>query len=216
MKRIKEIHAQLQDKNSVWYQVFDLIRFVIICLVIVIPIRIFIAQPFIVEGASMVPTFQDKNYLIVDQISYRFHKPQRGDVIVFRPPTNPKTFYIKRIVGLPGETITFDGKEISITNDTYPEGLILEEPYIERDIFHTETTTLGDNEYYVMGDNRANSSDSRVWGALDEDAITGRVWLRLWPLNHIRIHPGDYRNTYEINHTTTEDSPENLESTSLS
>ena len=196
MNKIKDIFTQLQDKESVWYQVFDLVRFVIICLAIVIPVRIFIAQPFIVEGDSMIPTFQDKNYLIVDQLSYRFSDPQRGDVIVFKYPNDPKRFFIKRIIATPGDTISFDGKIISITNEEYPDGLILEEPYIAREVFHSETTMLEEDQYYVMGDNRSNSSDSRVWGPLDESFITGRAWLRLWPMSKISAHPGDYRGDY--------------------
>jgi len=196
MNKIKDIFTQLQDKESVWYQVFDLVRFVAICLAIVIPVRIFIAQPFIVEGESMTPTFQDKNYLIVDQLSYRLSDPQRGDVIVFKYPDNPKRFFIKRIIGTPGDTISFDGKVISITNEEYPEGLVLDEPYIAREVFHSETTTLGEEQYYVMGDNRSNSSDSRSWGPLDESFITGRAWLRLWPLSKINGHPGDHRGEY--------------------
>ena len=196
MNKIKDIFTQLQDKESVWYQVFDLVRFVAICLAIVIPVRIFIAQPFIVEGESMTPTFQDKNYLIVDQLSYRLSDPQRGDVIVFKYPDNPKRFFIKRIIGTPGDTISFDGKVISITNEEYPDGLVLDEPYIAREVFHSETTTLGEEQYYVMGDNRSNSSDSRSWGPLDESFITGRAWLRLWPLSKINGHPGDHRGEY--------------------
>lgn len=197
MKKLKEVQSLLQNKEGVWYQVFDLVRFVLICLAIVIPIRILIAQPFIVEGDSMIPTFQDKNYLIVDQISYRLGHPERGDVIVFRYPKDPSRFFIKRVIGLPGETISFDGKTISITNEAHPDGLVLEEPYITHSLYHNEETILGDEQYYVMGDNRSNSSDSRVWGPLDESYITGRAWLRLWPLSKISGHPGDYRNDYE-------------------
>jgi signal peptidase I len=197
MKKIKQVQILLQDKEGVWYQVFDLVRFVLICLAIVIPVRILVAQPFIVEGESMVPTFQNKNYLIVDQISYRLGHPERGDVVVFRYPNDPSRFFIKRVIGLPGETISFDGKLISVTNETHPDGLLLEEPYITHSLYHTEETTLEDEQYYVMGDNRANSSDSRVWGPLDESFITGRAWLRLWPLPKISGHPGDYRNNYE-------------------
>lgn len=191
------MHSLLQDKDTVWYQVFDLIRFVFICLIIVIPIRVFIAQPFIVDGESMFPTFQDKNYLIVDQISYRLGHPERGDVIVFRYPKNPSRFFIKRVIAVPGETISFEGNTITITNDAHPDGLILEEPYIDHSIYHDEKITLGEEEYYVMGDNRSNSSDSRAWGPLEESFITGRAWLRLWPLSKINTHPGDYRNTYD-------------------
>jgi len=183
-----------QDKESEAYQTYDLLRFTFILALIVIPLRIFVIQPFFVKGGSMLPTFHDKNYLIIDQVSYRFSEPQRGDVVVFRPPNDPSRFYIKRIIAEPGERIVMDGHEPKIFNDEHPDGFTLDESlYIDEHMENRIDVTLLDGEYFVMGDNRRNSSDSRAWGALQEDAIRGRVWLRLYPLNSINVFPGDAR-----------------------
>lgn len=176
------------DKQSFW----ELVRFALIAIAIVIPIRIFIAQPFIVSGSSMVPTFENGEYLIIDEISYRLSSPQRNDVVVFRYPNDTKKFFIKRIIGLPNETVDIKGKTVTITNTGHPLGFILDQSFIENfsnDNIHFE---LKDNEYFVMGDNRSASSDSRYWGALPEKLLIGKVFLRLLPISKISILPGDY------------------------
>jgi len=180
-----------KPEHSGW----ELARFVIIAVLIVVPIRLFIAQPFIVSGSSMVPTFEDKNYLIVDEISYKLNDPKRGDVVIFRYPNDPKKYFIKRIIGLPNETIDVEEGAITITNETYKEGLVLEEPYVAKQAPGKTHFELKDEEYFVMGDNRNASSDSRYWGALPKKNIVGRAWLRLWPLNHIDVFPGKYTQT---------------------
>ena len=169
----------------------ELFRIALIALVVVVPIRLFIAQPFIVQGASMEPTFENGEYLIVDQLSYNFETPERGDVIIFRYPRDPSKFFIKRIVGLPGETVTVRGDTVTIVNGDYPEGLVLDESYI-RSMHGDEVLTrnLEPDEYFVMGDNRDASSDSRVWGALPEDLIVGRALLRLLPVSKASVLPG--------------------------
>lgn len=174
------------DEGSFW----ELLKYATLALLIVIPIRLFIAQPFIVSGTSMVPTFDDGEYLIVDEISYRFNDPARGDVIIFRFPVDPTKFFIKRIIGLPGETVAIQGSRILVTNDEHPEGIILDEPYISHRSNNSMAVTLGDGEYFVMGDNRSGSSDSRAWGPLDEKYIVGRAFLRLLPIAHAGIFPG--------------------------
>ncbi len=169
----------------------ELVRFATIAVLIVFPIRLFIAQPFIVAGASMEPTFQDDQYLIVDEITYRFTEPERGDVIIFRYPRDPSKFFIKRIVALPGETITIEGSTMILYTEKEPDGFVLDEPYVasmDKPIFLTET--LGDEEYFVLGDNRDASSDSRVWGVLKRDLIIGRAFLRLLPLTEAGVFPG--------------------------
>lgn len=169
----------------------ELIRFAIIAVVIVAPIRLFVAQPFIVAGASMEPAFENGQYLIVDEITYRLGEPERGDVIIFRYPRNPSKFFIKRIIALPGETIKIEGPKITILNTAHRNGFILAEPYvdsIDKDVFLTEA--LGDDEYFVLGDNRDASSDSRVWGVLKRDLIIGRAFLRLLPITTVRVFPG--------------------------
>lgn len=171
----------------------EIIRFSIIALIIVIPIRMFVAQPFIVSGASMVDTFQNGEYLIVDQLTYHFESPERGDVIIFRYPRDPSKFFIKRVIGIPGDTVKIQGTTVTITNENYPGGLVLDEPYIE-DMQPSGDLTeiLGDREYFVMGDNRNQSSDSRVWGVLQEQNIIGRALLRLFPFSEADLFPGAY------------------------
>ena len=174
----------------------EIVRFALIAFIIVVPLRIFIAQPFIVKGASMLPTFEGGQYLIVDQLSYDFQQPERGEVIIFRHPEASATFLIKRIVGLPGETIEIDGSLIRVVNSEYPEGLILNEPYIANPSITSgpDSFTLSADEYFVLGDNRGASSDSRAFGALKEKLIIGRALVRLWPLTEIDLLPGDHNN----------------------
>lgn len=177
------------EKESIW----DLLRFALIVLVIALGIRFFIAQPFVVSGTSMVPTFEDKNYLIVDQLTYRFREPERGDVIIFHPPGQPKgIFYIKRVIGLPNETVVIKNGTVTVANEAHPNGIVLDEPYESAAPTNTLTKKLGSDEYFVMGDNRPYSSDSRSWGALPRENIVGRAFLRLWPLNHISVLPGEF------------------------
>lgn len=172
----------------------EIFRFTLIALIIVIPIRLFIAQPFIVSGASMENTFQSGQYLIVDQVSYKLHNPNRGDVIVFRYPKDPSKFFIKRVIGLPGETVTIKGETVTITNEANPNGFTLDEPYIKSMRNQSDTTeTLGEREYFVMGDNRDQSSDSRVWGVLQEERIIGRAFVRLFPPDTFDYLPGETR-----------------------
>ena len=174
----------------------DIVRFSLIALVIVIPIRTFIAQPFIVSGASMENTFHTGEYLIVDQLSYELHDPKRGEVIVFRYPKDPSKFFIKRVIALPGETITIEGSTVRISNPQYPNGFILDEPYIKSMDNGTDLTEdLGDREYFVMGDNRDQSSDSRFWGVLQEERIVGRAFVRLFPPSQLDYLPGAVSDT---------------------
>ena len=168
----------------------EVVMFVLLAVLVVLPVRAFVAQPFIVEGESMHPTFGNANYLIVDEISYRFKEPVRGDVVVFRYPGDPSTFYIKRIIGLPGETISVLRGGVSITRAS-GETLVLPEPYVvSEDATYTLSTTLGEGEYFVMGDNRPKSSDSRIWGPLPREDIVGRAFLRLLPPSLIGVFPG--------------------------
>lgn len=170
----------------------EIVKFTLIALAIVIPVRTYIAQPFIVSGASMDPTFSTGQYLIIDQISYRFEDPKRDDVIIFKYPLDPDTYFIKRIIGLPRETVSVKGGEVTIFNNENPDGIKVEEPYIADEHRTTETfsITLGSTEYFVMGDNRAQSSDSRSWGPLNLKFIIGRPIIRLLPITKIDLFPG--------------------------
>lgn len=170
----------------------EMLKFTLIALAIVIPVRAFIAQPFIVSGASMDPTFSSGHYLIVDQLTYELKKPEREDVIIFRYPNNPKIFYIKRVIGLPGETISMKDGKITIKNSEYPEGIEIPDPFVSpsKQTKESFSVSLGSTEYFVMGDNRMQSSDSRVWGPLDEKNIIGRPFMRLFPISKISLFPG--------------------------
>src|SRR3989344_3172817 len=154
----------------------EIVMFVLLAVLVVLPVRAFVAQPFIVDGESMHPTFENANYLIIDEISYRFKEPVRGDVIVFRYPGDPSAFYIKRIIGLPGETVSILRGEVSIARMN-GETLTFPEPYVvSEDATYTLSTTLGEGEYFVLGDNRPKSSDSRIWGPLPREDIVGAYY----------------------------------------
>ena len=186
----KEIENNVNEKEqSTW----ELIRFAVIAIAIVIPIRIFVAQPFIVSGSSMVPTFSDGNYLIIDEISYKLSDPKRDDVIVFKYPIDPSKYFIKRIIGLPGETVDIKENTVTITNKEHPSGIVLEQPFVKNSASNITHVELKDNEYFVMGDNRIASSDSRYWGAVPRNLMVGKVFLRLLPINKVGITPGYYK-----------------------
>jgi signal peptidase I len=172
---------------------WDLIRFAIIALAIVVPIRMFIAQPFVVSGESMFPTFNDGQYLIVDEISYIVGTPHRGDVIIFRYPNETKRFFIKRIIGMPNEEILINNGEVVIVNKDNKDGFKLQESYINESFNTTETYKTKDDEYFVMGDNRNRSLDSRAWGILPQKLIIGRAYLRLLPFKEISYLPGSFK-----------------------
>ncbi len=170
----------------------EIVRFALIAIIIVVPVRMFIAQPFIVSGDSMVETFQSGEYLIVDQVTYYSRQPERGEVIIFRYPRDPSKFFIKRVIGLPGDTVQIIDGEVIILNEANPNGVVLSEPYIEpMPAAPPLTETLGDREYFVMGDNRSESSDSRAWGVLQEERIIGRALVRLFPPTDLALLPGD-------------------------
>ncbi len=168
----------------------EILTFIVLAIVIVVPIRFFVAQPFVVEGESMHPTFESGDYLIVDELSYHLGTPKRGDVVVFRYPNDEKIFYIKRIIGLPGETVHIDRGTTSITKADGTE-LTLDESYVvTEDATYTQDTTLGTDQYFVMGDNRPRSSDSRAWGPLPKKDLMGRAYIRLLPPSETGILPG--------------------------
>lgn len=169
--------------KKVWSFFLDTVETAAIAFGIFLVIYGFIAQPHEVKGSSMYATLENGDFLLTDKISYRFHEPSRGDIVVFKSPVNPRVEYIKRVIGLPGETIEIsDGR-------TYINSQPLREPYLPQGIvtapesFLTENNpyTIPEGEYIVMGDNRLNSSDSRVWGTVPAENIVGRVFFRYWP-----------------------------------
>ena len=156
----------------------------VIVFLIVAPVRLFIFEPFIVVGESMEPNYHSWDYLIIDKLSYRLREPKRGEVIIFSPPVDPNRYYIKRIIGLPGETIVLKDDKIYIFNQEHPQGFVLQESYLPSGshYYGELKTTLKDNEYFVLGDNREESYDSRRWGPLKKNLIVGRVLFALKPL----------------------------------
>ena len=168
----------------------ELATFAIIAVCIIYPFRKFVAEPYIVSGASMSPTFETGHYLIIDKISYRFTPPQRDDVIVMKYPKDTSRDFIKRIIGLPNETVDIRNGAVYIINTEHPEGMLLSEDFITLTQKENLTRRLGPNEYFVMGDNRAGSFDSRSWGPLPKEDIIGKPLLRLYPLTQIGVLPG--------------------------
>lgn len=168
----------------------ELVEIVVISLAIILPIRYFLIQPFYVKGASMEPTFDDHEYLIIDELSYRFREPERGEVVVFRYPLDPRQYFIKRIVGLPGETVRVSDSKIVVTNVDHPDGFVVDESaYLSPDVMTAgdKTVQLANDEYFVMGDNRTASLDSRTFGPLPVKQIVGRVWIRGWPIDRAAV-----------------------------
>ncbi len=170
---------------------FELVKIVVISLVIIIPIRYFLIQPFYVKGASMEPNFYDHEYLIVDEISYRFNSPERGDIIVFRYPKDPQEYFIKRLIALPGETVQIKDGEVIIYNAENVQGMVLDEFYLPDNLKTYSNTSskiqLADDEYFMLGDNRNSSKDSRSFGPVNKTFITGRVLLRGWPFDRVTL-----------------------------
>jgi signal peptidase I len=180
--------------NSAWHAVREWIQVIVVALIIALPIRYLVAEPFIVNGASMDPTFATSQFLIVDRLTYDFSAPKRGDVIVFEYPNDPSVYYIKRIIVLPGESFSIIHGQVFVANQGNPKGFFVDSSFVAQDhesFDDMSTTTMDSTHYFVMGDNRAQSSDSRVWGPLDKHFIIGRPIIRLLPINTLSILPGE-------------------------
>jgi signal peptidase I len=187
--------------HSFWGETLQVI---ILSFIIVIPFRMYIAQPFLVSGPSMDDTFKDGQYLIVDELTYHLRDPHRGEVVIFKYPLDTKKYFIKRVIGLPGDTVEIKHNKVSICKNecqTEEDRITLEEPYIksQRDKLSPPaspdiTYTLKEDEYYVLGDNRDVSSDSRFWGPVKRELMTGRPFVRLLPLTKIGLFPGQINN----------------------
>lgn len=189
---VEEKHDQEEETSgfeTAKYFVFDFLKVFLIAVAIIIPIRWFLFQPFVVTGDSMLPTFQDGNYLIVDEFSYHLRDPGRGEVVVLRFPRDPSQFFIKRIVGLPGERIVIENTAIIIYNTEHPDGMVLQESYLPKEAvtYGNVNKVLASDEFFVLGDNRLSSSDSRLWGALPRKNVVGRVYLRLLPIEELKL-----------------------------
>ena len=176
---------------------FDLAKTFVVVMLIAFAIRYFVIQPFVVDGDSMLPTFVNNEYLIAEKISYDFSQPRRGDIVIFRYPKNPSVIYIKRVIGLPGEIVTIKNGKVYISGSENAEPKLLAENYLDPSVktnyFNATSAdqvmkiTLGDNELFVLGDNRDHSSDSREWGILPRANIIGKVWLTVTPLSKLRL-----------------------------
>jgi signal peptidase I len=189
---LNKIEEPSNDKFSFLEFIWDVVKTAVVALLLAFGIKYFIIQPFIVDGNSMLPNFENNEYLLVEKISYRFNQPARGDVIVFHPPGIASENYIKRIVGLPGETVEIKENIITIFNSDHPSGVALNEPYIPSS---SQTLTeskdakfsIGQDEYFVLGDNRQHSSDSREWGKLPKTNIIGKSWLNIFPFKNFGL-----------------------------
>ncbi len=182
------------EKNNIGRQIGDfvieLVKVVIVSLAIIIPVRYFLIQPFYVKGASMEPNFYDHEYLIINEISYRFNEPERGDIVVFKYPKDPGQYFIKRIIGLPGEKVQVKNGQIILYNKENPKGIVLDESGYLHAAMHTPgslSVELGEDEYFVLGDNRSSSLDSRTFGPVKDVFIIGKAWVRGWPFDKIKI-----------------------------
>lgn len=181
-------------RRSSWYSnIQEMLRFITTVGFFFIIIKSFLIQPFLVQQTSMVPTFQPFDYIIVDRFTYKFtDDPKRGEVVVFKSgPENGNRYLIKRIIGLPGEQVLVDGTSTIIVNSENPSGFSLDETYVQNSDPRTKKImTLNENEYFMMGDNRPLSYDSRMIGPIQRDQIIGRTLIRLYPFSQISLFPG--------------------------
>lgn len=191
------VDGQPSAPRQAWLFIWETIKVILLSLAIIIPVRYFLIKPFYVKGASMEPTFHNQDYLIIDELTYRFQQPQRGDVVVFKDPYDPKQYFIKRVIGLPGERVVIASGTVAIQKVGASSPVTLIEPYLPADL---ETSGAFDavipaNRYFVLGDNRPYSLDSRVFQSLDAASIVGRVWWRGWPVDKIGFihHIPDYQ-----------------------
>ncbi|MFA6257715.1 MAG: signal peptidase I [Candidatus Paceibacterota bacterium] len=198
MKEQIKNQEETQEKKTKWQSFKEILRFAFIALIIVVPIRAFVAEPFIVSGSSMVPTFLNGDYLIIDKISYELGDPKRDDVVVFRYPGDTTKFFIKRVIGLPNETVDINGNNVTITNNESQKSFNLDQPFVKNISNDEKHIVLKSDEYFVMGDNRSASSDSRAWGPVKRELFTGRAFLRLLPINKINLLPGNYKQAENV------------------
>ncbi|MEW6448415.1 MAG: signal peptidase I [Bacillota bacterium] len=161
----------------------DILESLVIAIVLAILIRAFIFQPFYIPSGSMMPTLFQGDRIIVSKLSYRFHPPERGDIIVFRFPLNEKKNYVKRLIGLSGETVQLSDGKLFINGREIPE------PYLPPNTYFADygPVKVPENSFFMLGDNRMNSEDSRVWGFLDRRLIVGKAIILYWPPNRIKL-----------------------------
>jgi len=195
-----------ENYSGVGAFILEIVKVFLMALIIIMPIRIFLFQPFFVQGASMEPNFENNQYLIVNEFGYKqtlakianlklftvkpFKEMKRQTVVVFRYPKKLDQFFIKRVIGLPGEKVEIKNNQVIIYNDKNPEGFVLDErAYLPGNVrtVWDYSIKLKEKEYFVLGDNRMFSSDSRSWGPVPEEDIIGKVLLRAWPMDKLTI-----------------------------
>jgi len=203
----ERVYEAPEPRSSAFAFIFEMIKIALLAFVIIIPIRVFLFQPFFVQGASMEPNFEDNEYLIINEFGYKmtnigfgdttllkvepFKEIKRQNVVVFRYPKNPSQFFIKRVIGLPGEKVQIKNSQVTIFNEEHPDGFVLNESaYLSPEVKTAGDLTvhLAPDEYFVMGDNRMFSSDSRSWGPVTKDLMVGRVLLRAWPVDRWKTY----------------------------
>ncbi|MCS7092262.1 MAG: signal peptidase I [Patescibacteria group bacterium] len=181
--------------RKIGFLLFDLLEVLVFAIAIFLFVYLLVMQPHRIKGTSMEPNFHDGEYLLSDKLTYRFKEPQRGEVIVFKAPGSNGEEFIKRIIGLPGEEIGLKDGKYTIN------GKALNESYLPSDLVTNggnflsegETALIPENHYFVSGDNRPLSSDSRTWGFVEKGKITGRAWLIYWPPESFGIiHAAEY------------------------
>ena len=182
----------MDGRNPLWGYFIDVVETLVVAAAIFVVVYLFLLQPHQVRGASMEPNLSDGQYILTDKVTYRFGEPKRGDIIVFKAPVDENFDYIKRIIALPGETISIKNEQINIKNSEDPDGFVLDEPYSTNGTTSSGEVladgaelTLGEDNYFVLGDNRNQSFDSREWGELPKENIIGKGWLRYWPVTDI-------------------------------
>ena len=166
----------------------EVLEIAVIAVAAVFVVRTYLVQPFLVSGTSMVPTFQNGDYLLTDELTYHFRAPERGEVVVFHDPQDWSTYFIKRVIGLPGERVVVKNDQVTIFNGANPTGLALDGYYLPSGTVTSGSVdvTLSSSSYFMMGDNRPYSYDSRSWGQLPSKNIVGLVRFRLWPVNELQ------------------------------
>jgi len=191
-ERLNQFENPRNQAREFFEFIWDLAKTGIVVIILALLLRNFVIQPYIVDGESMMKNFVNNEYLLVEKISYLTGDVHRGDVIVFHPPQNPSTNYIKRVVGLPGEKVLIDNNKVTITEKNGTK-IVLSEPYLMPGIVTKVNSgdkeiTVTDNHFFVLGDNREKSSDSREWGLLPKENIVGRTWITLLPFDRFGLH----------------------------
>jgi signal peptidase I len=200
-------------QHTLWFHLFDVILNIVIIVAIVATIRTFLVSPFQVEGKSMMSTLEHEQYIIINKLAYHIGAPDRGDVVVFRPPNNPKKPYVKRVIGMPGDEVIIGGGFVSIRTSGLEDEIDLDERYLNDKnagkTYQAPPSTgntdeiryrVPEGKYFLLGDNRQASLDSRSFRDgdgdsipfVDEDSILGRVWVVALPLSKIHALEAPY------------------------